>query len=83
MGNFILLPDGRIFLVNGGQLGECFCGLSCSGVASCLPSSSSLGTAGYGNDSFAIGHSYADDPDFTPLYVIRAAGFRRMIADHV
>ena len=27
---------------------------------------SSTGTAGYGNDSWAIGHSYADDPVLTP-----------------
>ncbi|KAF8334022.1 DUF1929-domain-containing protein [Cantharellus anzutake] len=45
MGNFILLPDGRILLVNGAK----------------------LGTAGYGNDSWAIGHSYADSPILTPL----------------
>jgi len=45
MGSFVLLPDGKIFLVNGGR----------------------LGTAGYGNDSWAIGHSYADSPIYAPL----------------
>lgn len=45
MGNFVLLPNGKIFLVNGGN----------------------TGTAGYGNDSWAIGHSYADNPILTPL----------------
>jgi hypothetical protein len=28
---------------------------------------SSLGTAGYGNDSWAIGESYADDPVLMPI----------------
>ncbi|CAE6489177.1 unnamed protein product [Rhizoctonia solani] len=45
MGNMILLPDGKIFLVNGAN----------------------TGTAGYGNDSWAIGQSYADEPLYTPL----------------
>ncbi|KAF8587998.1 copper radical oxidase [Ramaria rubella] len=44
MGNFILMPNGKIFLVNGGG----------------------TGVAGYGNDSWAIGHSYADHPTFQP-----------------
>lgn len=46
MGNFINLPDGRLFLVNG-------CG---------------LGTAGYGNESWAIGQSYGDDPQYQAWY---------------
>lgn len=27
-----------------------------------------LGTAGYGNDSWAIGHSYGDDPVLQPAF---------------
>jgi hypothetical protein len=45
MGNFIHLPNGKLFFVNGGN----------------------SGTAGYGNVSWAIGHSYADHPIKTPL----------------
>ncbi|KZT61288.1 copper radical oxidase [Calocera cornea HHB12733] len=45
LGQFIFLPTGQLFLVNGGG----------------------TGTAGYGNDSWAIGHSYADNPVYTPL----------------
>ncbi|CEL60581.1 Galactose oxidase OS=Gibberella zeae (strain PH-1 / ATCC MYA-4620 / FGSC 9075 / NRRL 31084) GN=GAOA PE=3 SV=1 [Rhizoctonia solani AG-1 IB] len=45
MANMILLPDGKVFLVNGAN----------------------TGTAGYGNDTWAIGQSYADEPIFTPL----------------
>ncbi|KIJ49410.1 copper radical oxidase [Sphaerobolus stellatus SS14] len=44
MGNFVLLPDGNVFLVNGAN----------------------TGVAGYGNDSWAIGHSYADNPTYQP-----------------
>jgi len=43
--NFIFLPDGRVFGVNGAR----------------------MGTSGYGNDSWAIGQSYADDPVLTPV----------------
>jgi hypothetical protein len=45
MGNMILLPNGKIFLVNGAE----------------------LGTAGYGYDKFAHGHSYATNPLRTPV----------------
>ncbi|KAG8925018.1 hypothetical protein FRC02_009973 [Tulasnella sp. 418] len=45
MGNFIHLPDGTIFLVNGAN----------------------TGTAGYGNQTWAVGHSYADNPLYMPL----------------
>ncbi|KAG8718917.1 hypothetical protein FRC09_011908 [Ceratobasidium sp. 395] len=45
MGNMILLPDGKIFMVNGAN----------------------TGTAGYGNDTWAIGQSYAQYPLQTPL----------------
>ncbi|BEI84330.1 hypothetical protein CcaverHIS002_0409340 [Cutaneotrichosporon cavernicola] len=46
MGQFINLPDGRLFFVNG-------CG---------------QGTAGYGNQSWAIGQSYGDVPRLTAYY---------------
>ncbi|KAH7888875.1 glyoxal oxidase [Phlebopus sp. FC_14] len=45
MGNLILLPDGRIFCLNGAR----------------------TGTAGYGNTSFTIGQSYADQPILSPI----------------
>ncbi|EJU01093.1 copper radical oxidase [Dacryopinax primogenitus] len=45
MGQFIILPDGKLLLLNGAN----------------------LGTAGYGNDSWAIGRSYADSPVMSPL----------------
>ncbi|KAF8745815.1 hypothetical protein RHS02_01110, partial [Rhizoctonia solani] len=45
MGNMILLPNGKVFFVNGAN----------------------TGTAGYGNDTWAVGQSYADEPIFTPL----------------
>ncbi|KAF9035559.1 copper radical oxidase [Panaeolus papilionaceus] len=44
MGNFVLLPDGKILCLNG----------------------AGMGTAGYGNNTWAIGHSYGDDPVLTP-----------------
>lgn len=46
MGEFINLPDGRLFFVNG----------------------AGTGTAGYGNQSWAIGQSYADNPSFQAYY---------------
>jgi hypothetical protein len=45
MGNMINLPDGTIFVTNGGA----------------------TGTEGYGNTSWAIGQSYADNPIYTPI----------------
>ncbi|KAG8747996.1 hypothetical protein FRC10_009748 [Ceratobasidium sp. 414] len=45
MGNFILLPNGKVFLVNGAN----------------------TGMAGYGNESWVIGQSYADKPLTQPL----------------
>ncbi|KAG9126913.1 hypothetical protein FRC07_001419 [Ceratobasidium sp. 392] len=45
MGNFILLPNGKIFLVNGAN----------------------TGVAGYGNESWVVGQSYADGPMTQPL----------------
>lgn len=46
MGQFINLPDGRLFFVNG----------------------AGTGTAGYGNESWTIGQSYADHPRLTSYY---------------
>jgi len=45
MGNFILLPNGKVFLVNG----------------------AGTGMAGYGNETWVIGQSYADKPLTQPL----------------
>lgn len=45
MGNLILLPNGKIFCLNG----------------------AGTGVAGYGNDSWAVGESYADNPVLTPI----------------
>ncbi|CAE6433388.1 unnamed protein product [Rhizoctonia solani] len=45
MGNFVNLPDGKLFLVNGAN----------------------TGVAGYGNESWVVGQSYADDPMYQPL----------------
>ncbi|KAG8713499.1 hypothetical protein FRC08_013177 [Ceratobasidium sp. 394] len=45
MGNFIQLPNGKVFLVNGAN----------------------TGVAGYGNESWVIGQSYADKPMTQPL----------------
>ena len=46
MGNFINLPDGRLFYVNG----------------------AGTGTAGYGNDSWVVGQSYATNPQYQSWY---------------
>ncbi|KAG6336618.1 hypothetical protein ID866_2457 [Astraeus odoratus] len=45
MGNLILLPDGRVFCLNGAR----------------------TGTAGYGNTTYTIGQSYADQPILSPI----------------
>ncbi|KAB5595241.1 Copper radical oxidase [Ceratobasidium theobromae] len=45
MGNLIALPNGKLFMVNGAN----------------------LGVAGYGNVSWAIGQSFADQPVYKPL----------------
>jgi hypothetical protein len=43
-----------------------------------------LGTAGYGNDSWAIGHSYADDPILLPtIYDPSAAPGQRWSSDNL
>lgn len=46
MGQFINLPDGRLFFVNG----------------------AGTGTAGYGNQSWVVGQSYADNPQLQSWY---------------
>ncbi|KXN90309.1 Galactose oxidase [Leucoagaricus sp. SymC.cos] len=51
MANFILLPDGTVFCVNGARFGKLVI----------------LGTAGYGNNSWAVGQSYADEPQLMSL----------------
>lgn len=45
MGNLILLPDGRVFCLNGAK----------------------TGVAGYGNTTYAIGQSFADQPNLSPI----------------
>ncbi|CAL1706725.1 unnamed protein product [Somion occarium] len=45
MGNMILLPNGKILMLNG----------------------AATGVAGYGNESMAIGQSYADNPVLMPV----------------
>ncbi|KIY67090.1 copper radical oxidase [Cylindrobasidium torrendii FP15055 ss-10] len=56
MANFIFMPDGKIFCVNGAE----------------------TGTAGYGNDTWAIGQSYADKPVLLPtIYDPEAAAGKR------
>ncbi|ELU44643.1 copper radical oxidase [Rhizoctonia solani AG-1 IA] len=45
MGNFVILPNGKIFLGNGAN----------------------TGVAGYGNESWVVGQSYADNPMYQPL----------------
>jgi len=45
MGNAIILPDGKVLVVNGAN----------------------TGVAGYGNDSWVVDDSYADDPVYSPV----------------
>ncbi|KAK7692517.1 hypothetical protein QCA50_004145 [Cerrena zonata] len=45
MGNLIMLPNGKILMLNG----------------------AGTGVAGYGNESIAVGQSYADNPVLTPI----------------
>jgi len=45
MGNLILLPDGRVFCLNG----------------------AATGSAGYGNTTWAVGQSFADNPLLMPI----------------
>lgn len=62
MANLILLPDGTIFCTNGAKFGEL-----CSFSQVISHETLALGTAGYGNNSWAIGQSYADEPQLMPL----------------
>lgn len=56
--------------------------LSCSGFFLTCHCFSSTGTAGYGNNSWAIGHSYADDPVLLPaIYDPAAAAGKRWSSD--
>lgn len=60
MGQFIILPNGMLFMLNGGA----------------------RGTAAYGNTTWAIGQSFADDPVLTPaMYNPRAPSGSRWSTD--
>ncbi|KAL5507236.1 hypothetical protein ACEPAH_6692 [Sanghuangporus vaninii] len=60
MPSMVLLPNGKIFTVNGAR----------------------TGVAGYGNDSWAIGQSYADNPVMAPaMYDPNAAAGSRWSQD--
>ncbi|KAG5641947.1 hypothetical protein DXG03_003936 [Asterophora parasitica] len=52
MANLIFLPNGKILCLNGAKLGDLIVRTE--------------GTSGYGNQSWAIGMSYADQPTLTP-----------------
>jgi hypothetical protein len=61
MGNMIALPNGQIFMVNGSVFHIS------TNSQSYLFCSANLGVAGYGNVSWAIGQSYADQPVYKPI----------------
>jgi hypothetical protein len=64
MGNLILLPTGQVLCVNGAGTGAISC------LTSFFSDTAQLkypGVAGYGNDSWAIGQSYADHPILQPV----------------
>jgi hypothetical protein len=65
MANFIALPNGKVLNLNGAGLGM-YHSFPIR-LEPLLILISILGTAGYGNDSWAIGHSYADQPVLTPV----------------
>ncbi len=71
MGNFILLPDGKILLTNGAQQGGFFVFIFhfWTEVNSILTSLFFLfvGTAGYGSASYLVGNSFAKNPILTPV----------------
>ena len=71
MGNLILLPTGQVLCLNGAGTGAISC-------PTCHPLATQLkfpGVAGYGNDSWAIGQSYADHPILNPaIYNLSAPG---------
>ncbi len=62
MASLVLLPDGKILCLNGAKMGTSSTSL-CFGTKPIF----SLGTAGYGSKSWAIGQSYADSPILTPV----------------
>jgi hypothetical protein len=64
MANFLFLPNGKIVCMNGALLGSVMVN-HCSGFP--VFSVFILGTAGYGNNSWAVGQSYADMPVLTPV----------------
>ena len=69
MSNFIALPDGTLLNLNGAALGEFYIQIQLQGEFLTLLFFFfffSTGTAGYGNNSWAIGHSYADAPVLMP-----------------
>jgi hypothetical protein len=67
MGNMVLLPDDRIFVTNGAAMGACVLCVMVSWAADDIPLVAVIGTAGYGNLSWAIGESFADSPDLQPI----------------
>lgn len=82
MSNFIVLPDGRLLNLNGAALGEFYIQFQLQRVFLTCHCFSSTGTAGYGNNSWAIGHSYADDPVLLPaIYDPAAAAGKRWSSD--
>ena len=66
MSNFIVLPDSTLLNLNGAALGEFYIKINCRGGGVDASFLFSTGTAGYGNNTWAIGQSYADDPVLTP-----------------
>lgn len=68
MASFILLPDGKVLNINGARMGTDFFFnffYACRFIKKNLKHKF-LGTAGYGNNSWAIGQSYADGPILRP-----------------
>ena len=81
MSNFIALPDGTLLNLNGAGLGE-FC--LDSAREGGFEAFFSTGTAGYGNNSWAIGNSYADDPVLMPaIYNPSAAPGQRWTSNNL
>ena len=62
MGNLILLPTGQVLCLNGAGTGRISCRTLLLATQLKYP-----GVAGYGNDSWAIGQSYADHPILQPV----------------
>lgn len=59
----IFLPTGQIMMLNG----YVFVLNMLGWVLTALSNSANLGVAGYGNVSWAIGQSYADQPIYKPI----------------